>query len=481
MAITSVSASHRRTISRTIPLVTVGLLLALAPTPAGLSVEAWRYFALFSAVIVGIITEPIPAPAVGLAGVVIAALSGLVYKNPSQAINWALSGFSNNLAWLIFASIVLASGYEKTGLGKRIALWLITRLGKNTLGLGYAVALADLALAPVTPSNTARSAGTIYPVICNVPGLYGSHPGPTSRRLGSYLMYTAFAATCVTSSMFPTALAANLLAVGLISQTMSVSISWGDWFLGFLPAGTALLALIPALLYVIYPPEIKHAPDAPAWAAKELARMGRMSIMEIMMLGSVVIVISLWVAGSRYTDATTAAILGVVFLVARSVVSWDDVLGNKQAWSILVWFATLVTLASGLVQVKFVDWLAGSIEPHFSRFPLVLAAVFIVTTFYFLHYLFSTSSGHATALLPVFLSVAVTLPQLSPKAWGLALAYTLGLMGILTPYATGPSPIYYACGYIGKREFWVYGTVLGVVFLLVYLGVGLPWLLWRQP
>ncbi len=459
----------------------VAAVVALMPTPPGLSQDAWYYFALFAAVIVGIITEPIPAPAVGLTGVVIAAMSGLVYKNPSQAINWALSGFSNNLAWLIFASIVLASGYQKTGLGKRIALWLITRLGKHTLGLGYAVALADLALAPVTPSNTARSAGTIYPVICNVPGLYGSHPGPTGRKLGAYLMYTAFAATCVTSSMFPTAFAANLLAVGLISQTMGVSISWQDWFLGFLPAGVVLLALVPALLYVIYPPQIKRAPDVPAWAAAELARMGRMSIMETMMLTSMVIVVALWIGGSRYTDATTAAILGVVFLVARSVVSWDDVLGNKQAWSILVWFSTLVTLASGLVQVKFVDWLARSIEPHFASFPLVLAVVFIVGTFYFLHYLFATASGHATALLPVFLAVAVTLPRLSPKTWALALAYTLGLMGILTPYATGPSPIYYSCGYIAKRDFWKYGTLVGAIFLLVYLLIGVPWLLWREP
>ena len=231
------SAQRRRFLLRAIPPVVVGVGLALFPVPAGLSPRAWYYFSLFAAVIAGIVAEPLPPPVIGLAGVVVAAMLGLVHQNPTQAINWALSGFSNNLAWLIFASIVIASGYEKTGLGRRIALWLIKLIGGRTLGLGYSIALADLAIAPFTPSNTARSAGTIYPVIRNIPELYDSRPGPTGRRMGGYLMYNALAASCVTSSMFPTAFAANLLAVGLVGETLGVSISWREWLIGFLPVG----------------------------------------------------------------------------------------------------------------------------------------------------------------------------------------------------------------------------------------------------
>ena len=86
-------------------------------------------------------------------------------------------------------------------------------MGRSTLGLGYAVMLADLLLAPFTPSNTGRSAGVIYPILRGIPALYGSQPGPTARRVGGYLMWTAFASTAVTSSLFLTALAPNLLAV----------------------------------------------------------------------------------------------------------------------------------------------------------------------------------------------------------------------------------------------------------------------------
>jgi Di- and tricarboxylate transporters len=95
------------------------------------------------------------------------------------------------------------------------------------------------------------------------------------------------------------------------------------------------------------------------------------------------------------------------------------------------------------------------------------------------HYLFATISGHATALLPLFLVVAVNVPGLSAKGWALALAYTFGMMGILTPYATGPSPVYYGCGYISRTEFWILGFVVGGVFLATYLLIGVPWLVWR--
>ena len=120
---------------------------------------------------------------------------------PADEVKWALAGFSNGTVWLIFIAFMFALGYEKTGLGKRISLVLIKALGKRTLGLGYAVALADLALAPFMPSNTARSGGTIFPIIKNIPGLYGSTPEHEPRKLGGYLMWVALATTCVTSSM----------------------------------------------------------------------------------------------------------------------------------------------------------------------------------------------------------------------------------------------------------------------------------------
>jgi L-tartrate/succinate antiporter len=122
-------------------------------------------------------------------------------------------------------------------------------MGKTTLGLGYAVMLADLLIAPFTPSNTGRSAGVVFPIIRGIPALYGSAPGPTARRIGAYLMWTAFASTAVTSSMFLTALGPNLLAVRLVRNATDLDLTWSRWSIGFLPVGLLLIVPLPLVVY----------------------------------------------------------------------------------------------------------------------------------------------------------------------------------------------------------------------------------------
>ncbi len=56
------------------------------------------------------------------------------------------------------------------------------------------------------------------------------------------------------------------------------------------------------------------------------------------------------------------------------------------------------------------------------------------------------------------------------------LVLTLGIMGILTPYATGPSPIYYGSGYIASRDYWRLGLVFGVIFIAALVVIAVPWL-----
>jgi L-tartrate/succinate antiporter len=467
----------RSTFARAAAPVIVGVVIALAPTPHGLPPNAWRYFALFAAVMVGIITEPIPPAALGLVGVIVAATAGLVRTSTAQATAWALSGFGNATVWLIFAAFIFSLGYAKTGFGKRIALLLIRAMGRRTLGLGYAIALADLALAPFMPSNTARSGGTIFPILRNIPELYGSWPNDESaRKIGAYLMYTALAATCVTSSMFVTAIAPNVLAADLAMRTVNVTLSWMDWFRGFAPVGFLLFALVPILLYKIYPPEIREAPEAPRWAAEELRKMGPVSAKEMILLGLVLLALALWTVGAKYVDATMAAMLVVILMLVLRVITWNDMLGYSEAWNVFIWFATLVTLAGGLVDTKFVDWVARAFAPIVSHRGVTMAAVLLVAAFFLLHYLFASLTAHVSALFQVFLIVAVTIPGMSRLSWALLLSYPLGLMGILTPYGTGPSPIYYGCGYVKGKDFWILGLILGAIFFAVYLLIELPWL-----
>jgi len=213
---------------RTIAPLLVWLLLYLLPIPSGLKPDQWHYFAVFAAVITGLVLESMPVGAVGLVGLTVATVMGYVDPDPNKSLRWALSGFSESTVWLIVGAFVFSIGYRKSGLGRRIALLLVRALGRNTLGLGYAVMLADLALAPATPSNTARSGGTIYPIVSNIPKIYGSEPGPTARKVGTFVMWTAFASTAVTSSLFLTALAPNVAALAIAKKMVAVDVSWSQ-------------------------------------------------------------------------------------------------------------------------------------------------------------------------------------------------------------------------------------------------------------
>jgi len=123
--------------------IAVALVLALVPAPSGLPHHAWYFFAIFVGVIVGLVLEPLPGAAIAIIGItVVAVLAPFVlfspqqlsepgFRPPSAALNWALSGYSNPTVWLIFGAFILALGYERTGLGERIALptfaWLSAR------------------------------------------------------------------------------------------------------------------------------------------------------------------------------------------------------------------------------------------------------------------------------------------------------------------------------------------------------------------
>lgn len=449
---------RRRALIALLPLL-VASAIAFLPVPSGLEQNGWYYLAIFVAVIVGLITEPVPAAAVGLIGVVVVAvlapwvlfapvqLTAAGFNPTSAALSWALSGFSNGTVWLIFAAFIFSLGYERTGLGRRLSLWLVALLGARTLSLGYAVMIADAVLAPFTPSNTARSGGTIFPIVKNLPPIYGSEPNDSSaRRIGSYLMWTAIASTCITSSMFLTALAPNLLAVELVRRTAQISITWTDWFVGFLPVGVILLLATPWLAYRLYPPEIRQSPEVPSWARKELRKLGPLSVREIMLALLVVTALTLWIFGTGLLDPTTSALLVVVLLVVTGTIGWDDILANKPAWNTLIWFGTLVPLAGGLVQVGVVRWMAALLGGALEGLPVVPAMVALVAAFVLLHYLFASSTAHTTALMPVMLAVAATIPGMPMETMALLLCFSLGLMGIISPYGTGPSPIYAGSG-----------------------------------
>jgi L-tartrate/succinate antiporter len=451
------------------PLIVLAILWFI-PAPEGLTPNAWHFLAIFFAVVVGLIIEPVPAALVGFSAISLVAALGLI-GNEKESITWALSGFSNSVIWLIFAAFMFALGYKKTGLGRRVSLIMIKYMGKSSLGLGYAVAFSDLVLAPFMPSNTARSGGSVYPVAINIPQIFDSHPDKDPRKLGAYISWVAIATTCVTSSMFLTALAPNLLAVDLIAKSSGHVITWAEWASVMLPLMIPLFLLTPWLTYVIYPPTQKKSPEAPAWATEELKTLGAITFKEYLMAGLATVALILWIFNKEFgVDSTTVAIAVVSIMVLADIITWDDLISNKAAFNVLIWFASLVAMASGLQKVGVLAWIGTNTQAMLSGMSPTALIVSLLVLFFILHYLFASVTAHVTALIPIFMAIAINL--LTPEQvvpFTIILAGSLGVMGIITPYATGPSPIWYGAGYISQGKWWALGAIFGAIYLAVII------------
>ena len=67
-------------------------------------------------------------------------------------------------------------GFEKTGLGERVATLFVKLFGKSTLGLAYGLSVAETVIAPAMPSTTARAGGIFMPIINSLSLSAGSKP-----------------------------------------------------------------------------------------------------------------------------------------------------------------------------------------------------------------------------------------------------------------------------------------------------------------
>lgn len=468
------------------PLVVLAVLLCI-PVPDGMPPQAWRYFAIFVAMIVGMILEPIPATAISFIAMTVCVigsnwvlfdakeLADPNFEAGKQALKWGLAGFSSTTVWLVFGAFIFALGYEATGLGRRIALIMVKFMGKRTLTLGYAIVIIDILLAPFTPSNTARTGGTVFPVVKNLPALFESYPNdPSSRRIGGYLMWMMVISTSLSSSMFITGAAPNVLGVEFVSKIAGVHIGWMQWFLAFLPVGLILLVVAPWLSYVLYKPGVTKSNEVAVWAVGALKEMGGLTKKELTLIVLVLFSLCLWVFGTNFIDATAVGLLAVSLMLLLHVVAWKDITKYASAWNTLVNLATLVVMANGLTRSGFIKWFAGTMSHHLSGFSPSATVVALVLVFYFSHYLFASLSAHTATMMPVILAVAMGLPGLPMAELSMLLVLSIGIMGVLTPYATGPGVIIYGCGYVKSKDYWRLGGIMGVLYISMLLLVGWP-------
>lgn len=453
-----------------IPLIIgISFWLCTPVRPTGVSVTAWHMLSIFLATIIACITQPLPIAGVALTGFTIMILLRVT------DFETAITAFSNKTVWLIAMAYMISRGFAKTGLGKRIALLFVKHFGQKTLGLSYAIEAIDLVTSPATPSNTARAGGIIYPIIKSLSEVFNSNPkDKTERKIGSYLIFSEFHANIVTSAMFMTAMAPNLIAIGL-ANSFGIKISWMEWFIAALLPGIICLLTVPFIIYKLYPPEIKETPNAKKWAEKQLATMGHISKRELSMLFIFIIALLLWMFSSILNlDATLVGFIAVLLLLFTSVLSVDDVLKENGSWNVIIWFSVLIFMANELNTLGFIPWLSKTISHAMSGMGWITVLIIISIIYFYSHYFFASQAAHVTAMYSALLGVAIAAGVLGKLA-ALMLAFVTAIYASSTQYANGPASVLFGSNYISQKHWWSLNFAMGIYYLIIWLGVGMVW------
>ncbi|MEP6689830.1 MAG: DASS family sodium-coupled anion symporter [Gemmatimonadaceae bacterium] len=463
------AATPARALVRWAIVIAAGAAIALAPAPSGVTPQAWHLLAIFVATIVGSIVRPLPAGAIVLLGV------GAIALTRTLPIDRALAGYGEPIVWLVLAAFFLSRGMTKTGLGRRMALLFIRAIGGRSLGLGYALVATDFVLASVIPSNSARAGGIIFPIARNICTAYESEPGPTARRLGTFLMLFLYQSDVILCAMFLTGQASNVLIAKFAKQVAGVDVGYGTWLAGAIVPGLVALALVPPIIYVLAPPELKRTPAAPEYAAAELRALGALGRDEWAMLAVFAMVAVLWMTTALHgINYTAVALLGIGTLLVLGVLDWSDILAERGAWDVFIWYGGLVQMAQALGETGLTKRFAEAAASMTSAWPWTAALVVLLLIYFYAHYGFASITAHATAMFIPFLVVILAA---GAPAWiaVLLLAYYSNLSASLTHYGTTHAPIYFGAGYVTQRQWWSIGLVVSIANVVVWGVVGPLW------
>jgi len=475
MTASSITAPARRSYDVQRAVRGFALLLAvylvvvyLIPKPAVVKIEGWRLTGIFLATIVGSVVEPIPAAALILIAITLAAIFRIL------PIDQALGGYADRTVWLVMTAFFLSRGLINTGLARRIALNFVRWFGKTSLGVCYSLGLSDFVLAAMIPANGARAGGVILPIGRSIAEIYGSKPGATANRLGSYLYTAVYQSVCVSTAMFLTGQASNPLAARFAAG-YGYNVTWSSWLVAAIVPGALSLAVIPWVVMKLNPPELKHTPEASAFAKDELAKMGSLNRGEKIVGAVFALVCGLWVASSwTKMDITVIALMGGALLLITGVLSWEDVKGERAAWDVFIWFGGLFRLGQALNDAGVTRAFADGVAKQFGNLGWVGLFAIALLIYFYAHYFFASITAHMVAMFPPFLAVLLA-KGAPPGIVVYGFACFANLAACLTHFGTTPGPIFYADGYVSLKTWWKVGAVISVVNLVIWTTVGFGW------
>jgi len=453
-------------------LVLMVLCFFVIPAPTGLSVPAWRLAGIFIVTMVGIMIQVLPDAALLLISITASATLVVPLKE-------VVVGFGDSTLWLIITAFMMALGFKKCGLAKRVGLLLVMSFGKTSLRVAYSLTIFEAILATSVPSIPARTGGLVYPLADGVIQAVDQEANNNPRRIAGYVIVLLYMAAMTTGSLFLTGIAVNPYGASLANKILGTRIDWNVWAIAAMPGWLVLFA-IPWIIAKIWPPELKALDGLRQYLSEELNKMGAVSRKEWIALTIFLTVLFLWITGSTtQIEAAVVSFIGLSLMILFNIVEWKDLVEAKEPWTMLIWYGGILGISAALIKLDFYVWLAEMMKRWLPTEGMSIFAILVIIAVLInlLHYFFASTIGYVAALAPLFFSfIATTDVPRYPAAF--MILFLMVTSSCLTHYGNGVGPVLFAREYVSKKTWWGIGLVIATIHTVVYLTLGLAYWKW---
>jgi anion transporter len=403
----------------------------------------------------------------------------------TAALTLALSGFANTALALVAAACFISAGMTLTGLDKRIALFILSKVGAKTNHVVIGAILVGIVLSFLVPSTTARVA-CIVPIIMGIIHAFGVD---RRSRFAGLLMIASAQAASIWNVGVKTAAAQNMVAIGFIEKAFGQTITWTDWLIAAAPWAILMSIALYFVMMKMMPPETDEVAGGKEAIRAALKALGPMSGSEIKLLVITLALLCFWATEKVLhpfdTSSTTIVAIALMFTPGIGIMGW------KQAqplipWGTIVLFGTGISLGTALLQTHAADWLAQVIVTHLglagaSAFViLILLSIFLIVV----HLGFASATALASAMIPIMIGVLQQIAG-TPGAVALNLVGMTMLLqfvvsfGFILPVNAPQNMVAYSTDTFKAKDFIRTGLVLTLIgfVLLVILGATYwPWM-----
>jgi anion transporter len=469
-----------------IAAIFVGLAIWAMPTPVTMTLTQHKLLAIFGGAVVAWITIGINF---AVSTFFVVTLLYFWVGNPEgkvdkvgqliRSADFAVGGFASASLWLLVTGFVLSIAMTKSGVAKRLALQMMRVLGRTPAGAIYASMLANFIIAPLTPSNTARTAAML-PIVEGIAEAYKAKPGQSN--FGKALMLASTFTSNITGSAFLTGTIPNPVAIGMIAAAAGASIytTWSYWALAALPTNILILAITGWLLLKMYPSEVKALPGGVDYIKKELLSMGPMSGREKRAILYFVLALVLWSTDAlhKFNSTMVAFFVSMLIFTPRiGVLDWKET-EKSLPWELFVYFGGVLTLSDALMKTKAFEWIIKALLGVLGLKSVALMPLLIILIGFsiFSHVIWSTTTAMTGVMIPIYIGVAKTL-GFDIVAFVMPLAIMMAY-ALFLPFNTMGNIIMFGAGYYTVTEQLKSSIVLGLIIWGLWIVTAFTWWQW---